>query len=112
MAANQTRPAVPGSARDVTTARRVNDKTARCLPDPRRVENSAGIPELVQPARDAELGTGADVALIDLAVVADVLDDAHRPVLGQVDVLAVLALGADEAHHVRFLRFERLIHIL
>src|SRR5262245_40409189 len=59
---------------------------ARRSADRRGVQNAAGAPELVQPPRNAEFRAGADVALIDLAVIADVLDDAHRPILGQVKV--------------------------
>ena len=57
-------------------------------PDRRRVLDAALGPEPVEAAADAELGAGADIALEHLAVVADVLDDAHDPVLGQAELLA------------------------
>ena len=42
-----------------------------------------------------------DVPLEDLAVVADMLDDAIGPVLGQAELLAVIAFGAEQALDVR-----------
>jgi hypothetical protein len=47
----------------------------RHLPDRRRVLDAAGAPELIEPAGNAEIGFRADIALVDLAVVADVADD-------------------------------------
>src|SRR5262249_31680111 len=53
-----------------------------------RVLDSAGVPELVQPARDSQFGFAADIALIDFAVVADVADDARGPVFAEAEILA------------------------
>src|SRR5947199_6689709 len=86
--------------------------SSKSLPDRRGVQNAAGVPQLIQTARNAELRAGADVALIDLAVVADVADDARRPVLGEAELLAVFAFGADEAHDVRLLGFQRVADVL
>jgi len=47
------------------------------LSDRRCVEDAAGAPQLIEAARNAEQGAGADVRSIDLAVIADVADDAH-----------------------------------
>src|SRR5690348_15716505 len=76
------------------------------LSDRRRVLNAAGIPELVQAARDVQARLGSDVTLIDLAVIADMLDDAHGPVLAEAEVGTVSAFVADEPHDVRLLRFQ------
>src|SRR3954468_2709985 len=84
----------------------------RASPYLRRGLNPARAPPRIQPARDLELRSFADVALVDLAIIADMADDAGGPVLGQAEVFAVGALGADQAHHVRFLRLERLVDVL
>src|SRR5260221_14738753 len=49
------------------------------LPDRRRVLDAARIPELIQAAWNPELRAGANVALIDFAVISDVADDARCP---------------------------------
>ena len=56
--------------------------------------------------------SAADIALVDFAVIADVADDARGPVLGQAELLAVGAFGADQPHHVGLLRLQRLIDVL
>src|ERR1700689_4161260 len=81
----------------------------RPLPYRRRVLDAAGAPELVEATRNLELRSASDIALVDFAVIADMADDAHRPVVGQSEVLAVAAFGADQPHHVGLLRFQRLI---
>src|SRR6266566_5368762 len=91
-----------------TPEREQTDKLA----DRRRVEDAAGVPQLIETARNAELGAHAHIALIDFPVVAHVADDAHGPILGQVEFLAIIPLGADEPHNVRLLGFERLIDVL
>src|SRR5215213_2679967 len=82
------------------------------LPDRRRVLDPAIAPERVQPARDLQLRSFADIALVDFAVIADMADDAGGPVLAQAEVFAVGALGADQPHHVGLLRLQRLVDIL
>src|SRR6266567_2842983 len=91
-----------------TPEREQTDKLA----DRRRVEDAAGVPQLIETARDAELRASADIALINFAVVAHVANDAHSPILGQVEFLAIVPVGADEPHHVRLLGLERLIDVL
>src|SRR6185437_6496788 len=51
------------------------------LADRRRVLDAASAPQLVQPPRNLQLRFAADIAVIDLAVIADMADDAGRPVL-------------------------------
>src|ERR1700753_1650335 len=82
---------MPGSSPGMTN---VNVTGCSRSPDRRRVLDAAGIPQLVQPARNVQPRLGADIALIDLAVIADMLDDAHRPVLAEPEVAGVIALGA------------------
>ena len=65
--------------------------------DRRRVLDAALGPQLVQAALDLERRALPDVAFEHLAVIADMLDDADGPVLGQAELLAVIAFGADEA---------------
>src|SRR4051812_44937694 len=81
-------------------------------PDRRRVLNPAGAPELIEPARNLELGFAADVAFIDFAVIADMPDDARGPIPRQPKLLAVGAFGADQPHHIGFLRLQRFVDIL
>src|SRR3984893_18684755 len=81
------------------------------LPYRRRVLNPAGAPELVEAARNFQLRFRSDIAVVDFAVIADVADDAHGPVLGQPKLLAVIAFGADQPHHVGILRLQRLVDV-
>ena len=53
----------------------------------------------------------AEVALIDLGIVADGLDRAERPVVIEAEHLAEAALGAGEAAHVGLLRGQRLVDV-
>src|SRR5260370_26142009 len=85
--------------------------TQKALPNRRRVLDAAGVPELVEAARNLELGLAADIAIVNLAVIADMADDAHRPVLGQPEVLAVSAFGADQPHHIRLLRLQGFVDV-
>jgi hypothetical protein len=58
--------------------------------------NSALGPERIQSARDAEPGLRTDVPFIDLSVIADRADGARGPVLGNAQLLAKFAFGADQ----------------
>src|ERR1700722_1790593 len=91
-------------------ARARND--GKASPDRRRVLDAAGAPELIEAAGNAELRSRADIALIDFAVIADAADDADGPVLGQPEFFAVIAFGADQAHHIGLLRLQRLVDVL
>src|ERR1700738_5684140 len=77
------------------------------LPYRRRVLNPAGAPELVEAARNFQLRFRSDIAVVDFAVIADVADDAHGPVLGQPKLMAVIAFGADHPHPVGCLLLSR-----
>src|SRR5262249_37757646 len=82
------------------------------LTDRRGVEKAAGSPKFIQSPPDAEVRAGADIALIDFAIVSNVANDARGPILGEAELLAIGALGADKPHDVRFRGFERLIDVL
>src|SRR3954454_24159485 len=82
------------------------------LPDRRRVLNAAGAPELIQPARNSELRSGTEIALVEFAVISDMADDAHGPILCQPEPFAICAFSAHQPHHVRLLRFQRLVDVL
>src|SRR5215510_10999701 len=84
----------------------------RSLPDRRGVLNSPLGPQPIDAAADTEPRASPDVALKRLAVVADMLDDAHRPILGQADLLAEIAFGADQALDLRHVRFQGLVDVL
>src|SRR4029077_8215351 len=71
----------------------------------RRELQPALVPQRVQPARDLHREALPDVALERFAVIADVLDDAIGPVVGEAERLAVLALAAEEALDVGVVRF-------
>src|SRR5216684_2639250 len=89
-----------------------NPELAHVSTNRRRVLDPPLGPQAVETAADAELRAWPDVAVEALAVVADLLDDAHHPVLGQAELLAVGAFGADEPPDLRLGRFQRLIDIL
>src|SRR5262249_14829014 len=79
------------------------------LPDRRRVLDAALGPEPIDAAADAELRPRSHIALEDFAIVADLLDDAHHPVLGQTELLAEIALDAQQAPDLGLIRFERFV---
>src|SRR5260370_25407841 len=74
--------------------------------DRRRVLDAALGPEPVDAAADAELRARSHIALEYFAVAADLLDDAHRPVLGQTELRPEIALPAPQAPDLPVLRVE------
>src|SRR5262245_10183448 len=64
-------------------------------PDRRRVLNATLGPQPVDAAADAEPRAAPNIALEDLTVIADMLDDTHCPVLGQTELLTEIALRSD-----------------
>src|SRR5262245_9338533 len=81
-------------------------------PHRRRVLDAALGPEPVDATADAELRARSHVALEYFAVVADLLDDAHDPVLGQAKLLAEIALDAQQAPDLRLVRLQCFVDIL
>src|ERR1700734_2785675 len=73
------------------------------------VLDAAGVPQLIESARNGELGFRAQVALEDFAVVSYIPDNIRRPVVAEPDLLAEDSAGADQAHNLGLLRFQRLI---
>src|SRR5690242_13469835 len=80
-------------------------RSAGLLSYGRRVLQAAFGPQRVEAAFDLERGAFAPVALEHLAVVSDVPHDAHHPVLGEPELFAVIALGADQLLDVGILGF-------
>src|SRR5262249_31594601 len=78
----------------------------------RRVLDAALGPEPVDAAADAELRARSYIALEYFAVVADLLDDAHHPVLGQAKLLAEIALDAQEAPDLGLVRLQCFVDVL
>src|SRR6478752_1389529 len=85
---------------------------ARRLPDRRGVLDAARAPELVEPARNLQFRAAADIAIVDLAVIADMADDAGGPIPGEAEVLAIGTFGADQSHHVGLLGLQRFVDVL
>src|SRR5262249_38262236 len=77
-----------------------------------RVLNSAFGPQLVQSSLDLERRAQPNIPLERFAVVADLFDDAHRPILAQAKLFAEIPFGSDKAFDFRIGGFERLIDIL
>src|SRR5439155_4607854 len=81
--------------------------------DRRRVLNAALVPELIEAAGNSELGAGTDVAIERFAVIADRLDDADHPILGQAELLTEIAVGAEHPLELRLVRrFRQVIDVL
>ena len=71
--------APPGPGESPEPGRSCYSTGSARLAERRRIENTALRPELVVAAREADGRLGADVALVDLAIVAHALDDVDRP---------------------------------
>src|SRR5216684_4582896 len=104
-----TTPTAPGPARRHQPAGPRSDRPARPSPDRRRVLEPAFRPQCVEAAGDLQGRSLADIALEHFTIVADVLDDAHGPVLGEAELFAVIAFRAHHALHVGRSGGQRLI---
>src|SRR5258706_2779552 len=71
--------------------------------DRRRVHQAALGPQVVDAARQPDRGLRPEVALEAFAVVADLLDDAVRPLLVQAEQLAGVFRDTEETLHARVL---------
>src|SRR6266702_331805 len=78
-------------------------------PDGRRILDAALVPEPVEAAADAELRSGSHIALERFAVIADELDDAHDPVLGQTELLAEGSFGSHQSLDLGLRGFQHVI---
>src|SRR5262245_48033695 len=99
-----TRSACPRKS-DCRAADGIRFRARSNLPDRRRILDAALGPQPVDAAADAELRPRPHVAVEHLAVIADLLDDAHRPILGQAELLAEIAFDAKEPPDLRLIRF-------
>src|ERR1700719_2417640 len=68
-------------------------------------------PQRVETAHDLQRRTLADVAFENFAVIADVLDDAIDPVVGEPERLAVLTLGAEHPPGLRIVGFQFVVDV-
>src|SRR5262249_42611756 len=68
-------------------------------------------PQPVEPARNLQWRALTDVALEDFAVIADRLDDAGRPIIGQAERLPELALDAEQTPHIRRVGLHHVVDI-
>src|SRR3569833_4193706 len=80
--------------------------------DRRGVLDSSFIPKLVQSSSDLQLGAGAYIALIGLAIIADSLDDPREPVLCQAQLFTEIAVGAESTLQLRLVRLGHLFEVL
>src|SRR5262245_7846231 len=71
------------------------------LPQRRRILDAALVPKFVEAAVDLEARAGADVALKQLAVVADRLHDIDHEVIADADTLAEFAVLAEQPPDIR-----------
>src|SRR5208337_2581934 len=78
------------------------------VPDRRRVLDAAGVPQLIEPARDGERRFRAEIALERVPVVADRADDVRRPGILEADLFAEISRRPDEPHDLGLLRSQRL----
>src|SRR5580698_4204728 len=73
----------------------------KSLADRNAVLQAALGPQRIQPARDFQRRALADGAFKALTIVADRLDDPHRPVVGEAERFAELALDAEQTPDFR-----------
>src|SRR5687767_10457346 len=71
------------------------------LPERRGVDQATFGPQRVLPARQVELCIGAEMAIIDLAVIADGPDDFHHEVVVEAQTRAQIAFEPEQTAHVR-----------
>jgi hypothetical protein len=64
------------------------------LLDRRCILNATLCPQSIDPTRDSELGSDADVPLKHLSVIAYMIHDACGPIFRQADLLAIVAFRA------------------
>src|SRR3954468_16939249 len=93
--------AAPLEFAHVLVGKPVSTFPGHALAHRRRELQTALVPQGIQPARDLQRRALPDVALERLAVVADLLDDAIGPVVGEPERFAVLALAAEQPLDVR-----------
>ena len=73
----------------------------------RCVHQAAGIPQRVDATGDFQLAGLAEIAFEHLAIIADLGDDVVGESGVEPDLLAIVALDAEEPPDCRVLRFQR-----
>src|SRR3954462_4056101 len=102
-----------GAAETLTiTSRRRITPTAIGSPHGRCVLDTALGPEPVDAAADAQLRARSHITFEHFAVIADLLDDADDPVLAQAQLLAEVALDAQETPDLGLVGLQRLVDVL
>src|SRR5262245_22602338 len=95
------------SATDHGQACRAGGPAVSRSADRRRVLDTVLGPELVQPARNDQLGVSSEISLVHFTIVADEPDRAHRPVSRQAKPFTIAAVATDESPDVGVFRFHR-----
>src|SRR5215831_10792200 len=95
--------AAPHSASDVCFAVSAHGKPV--------LQTALG-PQGVQAARNLQWRALPDVPLEDFAVIADRLDDAVRPIIGEAERLPELALNTEQTAHIGRVGFEQRVDVL
>jgi len=67
--------------------------------------NAALGPQPVKATANAQFGLRADIALKNFAVIADMADDAHHPILREAKLLAEGAVEAEKPADFRLFGF-------
>src|SRR5262249_29090000 len=80
-------------------------------PHRRRVLDAALGPQPVDAATDAEFGARSHVAVEHFSIIADLFDDAHRPMLRQPELLAGMSLHAQQAPDLWLVGLQRVVDI-
>lgn len=62
------------------------------------------VPQGIEPAVDGQRSAFAEVALKHFAVVADLTDNLHDPIFGQLQVFAVFTVGTQQPRDIRVFR--------
>src|SRR5215471_8348543 len=68
-------------------------------------------PQRIEAADDLQGRALTEIALEGLAVIADILDDPIRPIVGEAHPFAILALNAEQAPRLRIVRFQFLVDV-
>src|SRR5262249_16659324 len=103
--------AIEGDARGALPRPYHRSPPARKSADRRCVLHASLGPERIEAASDLERRALPDIALEYFAIVADQLDDAIDPILGQSELLAEISFRAEHPLYFRIIGFHLLIKV-
>src|SRR5271169_3231753 len=86
-------------------------RACRPLANRRPVLQTALGPQSVEATHDLQGRALPDVSIEHFAVIPDMLDNAVRPVVGQAERFAVLALDTQQPPRFRIVGFQLLVHV-